>query len=222
MQAAVGKPLDLSLRIHQSAAGRLEETDQGPVCSRIAAKIRHDEPDLRSFAPAGGKEIAETRVRYGYRRIHVLLRREGWPVNAKRVYRLYQELGLQLRNKTPNRKVKAKLREGRADAERRNDVWAMDFVHDQLYDGTRIRALTIIDTFTRYVPAIDVRRSYTGRTSSTRLSVSVPSLAIRSPSGSTKGRSSSRKILISGPTSKASNSTSHAPANRRTMPSSRA
>jgi len=47
------------------------------------------------------KEIAATRVRYGYRRIHVLLRREGWPVNAKRVYRLYRELGLQLRNKTP-------------------------------------------------------------------------------------------------------------------------
>jgi putative transposase len=45
------------------------------------------------------KEIAATRVRYGYRRIHVLLRREGWPVNSKRVYRLYREMGLQLRNK---------------------------------------------------------------------------------------------------------------------------
>lgn len=44
------------------------------------------------------KEIAETRVRYGYRRIHVLLRREGWKVNAKRIWRLYRELGLQLRN----------------------------------------------------------------------------------------------------------------------------
>ncbi len=44
------------------------------------------------------KEIAETRVRYGYRRIHAFLRREGWPVNAKRACRLYQELGLQLRN----------------------------------------------------------------------------------------------------------------------------
>ena len=61
------------------------------------------------------KEIAETRVRYGYRRIHVLLRREGWPVYAKRVYRLYRELGLQLRSKAPKRKVKIKLREGRAD-----------------------------------------------------------------------------------------------------------
>lgn len=45
------------------------------------------------------REIAETRVRYGYRRIHVLLRREGWEVNAKRVYRLYREEGLQLRKK---------------------------------------------------------------------------------------------------------------------------
>ena len=52
------------------------------------------------------KEIAETRVRYGYRRIHVLLRREGWRVNAKRVWRLYREMGLQLRSKTPKRRVK--------------------------------------------------------------------------------------------------------------------
>ena len=57
------------------------------------------------------KEIAETRVRYGYRRIHVLLRREGWCVNAKRVWGLYREMGLQLRSKTPKRRVKAKLRE---------------------------------------------------------------------------------------------------------------
>ena len=49
------------------------------------------------------KEIAATRVRYGYRRIHVLLRREGWPVNAKRVYRLYRDMSLPLRNKSPKR-----------------------------------------------------------------------------------------------------------------------
>lgn len=55
------------------------------------------------------REICETRVRYGYRRVHVLLRREGWEVNAKRVYRIYRQLGLQLRNKTPKRRVKAKL-----------------------------------------------------------------------------------------------------------------
>src|SRR3954465_12688393 len=47
------------------------------------------------------REIARTRVRYGYRRVHVLLRREGWAVNPKRIYRLYKDMGLQLRNKTP-------------------------------------------------------------------------------------------------------------------------
>ncbi|MBO9475816.1 transposase [Shimia sp. R10_1] len=62
------------------------------------------------------KEIAETRVRYDYRRILVLLRREGWVVNAKRVYRLYNQMGLQLRNKTPQPRVKAKLREDRVAA----------------------------------------------------------------------------------------------------------
>jgi putative transposase len=108
------------------------------------------------------QEIAETRVRYGYRRIHVLLRREGWPVNAKRVYRLYREQGLQLRNKSPKRRVKAKLREDRSPATTANQIWAMDFVHDQLFDGTRIRILTIVDTFTRLSPAIHVRQSFRG------------------------------------------------------------
>jgi len=108
------------------------------------------------------REIAETRVRYGYRRIHVLLRREGWQVNAKRVYRLYTEEGLQLRNKTPKRKVSAKLREDRAPATAPNDIWAMDFMSDQLFDGRRIRILTIVDAFSRLSPAIDVRQRYRG------------------------------------------------------------
>lgn len=105
------------------------------------------------------KEIAETRVRYGYRRIHVLRRREGWLVNAKRVCRLYREMGLQLRNKSPKRRVKAQLREDRSAPTAANQVWAMDFVHDQLFDGRKIRALTIVDTFTRLSPAIDMRQS---------------------------------------------------------------
>ena len=63
-------------------------------------------------------EIAATRVRYGYRRIHVLLRREKWRVNPKTVYRLYREMGLQLRNKTPKRRVRAKLRDDRQPASR--------------------------------------------------------------------------------------------------------
>jgi putative transposase len=108
------------------------------------------------------KEIAETRVRYGYRRIHVLLRREGWLVNSKRVCRLYREMGLQLRNKSPKRRVKAQLREDRSPATAANQVWAMDFVHDQLFDGRKIRVLTIVDTFTRLSPAIEVRQNFRG------------------------------------------------------------
>ena len=92
----------------------------------------------------------------------MLLRRDGWQVNHKRVNRLYREKGLQLRNKSPKRKVKAKLREGRSAPAGVNDVWAMDFVHDQPYDGRKIRILTVIDAFTRYVPAIEVRERFTG------------------------------------------------------------
>src|SRR5580698_7339184 len=108
------------------------------------------------------KEIAETRVRYGYRRIHVLLGREGWLVNVKRVYRLYRAMGLQLGDRSPKRRVKAQLREDRSAATAANQVWAMDFVHDQLFDGRKIRVLTVVDTFTRLSPVIDVRQSYRG------------------------------------------------------------
>ena len=83
------------------------------------------------------KEICETRVRYGYRRVHVLLVREGWAINMKRTRRLYNELGLQLRNKTPKRRVKAKLRDDRTEATRCNQTRATDFVHDQLATGRK-------------------------------------------------------------------------------------
>ena len=108
------------------------------------------------------REICETRVRYGYRRVHVLLDREGWGINVKKVYRIYRELGMQLRHKTPKRRVKAKLRDDRAVAVGPNDVWAMDFVHDQLATGKKLRVLTVVDTFSRYVPVLDVRYSYRG------------------------------------------------------------
>lgn len=108
------------------------------------------------------KEICQMRVRFGYRRVHVLLRREGWRINQKKTRRIYRELGLQLRNKTPKRRVKAKLRDDRRDATRPNETWAMDFVHDQLATGRKIRVLTVVDTFSRYSPTIDPRFSYRG------------------------------------------------------------
>lgn len=94
--------------------------------------------------------------------MHVLLKRDGWPVNPKRIYRLYKEMDLQLRNKVPKRRVKAKLRSDRIAATRSNHVWAMDFVHDQLATGRKIRVLTVVDTFSRFSPVVDARFSYKG------------------------------------------------------------
>ena len=70
------------------------------------------------------KDLAAARVRYGYRRLHVLLRREGWVVNHKRVHRLYTEEGLSIRTKLPRRKRAWRYREGRSAAEAANGVWA--------------------------------------------------------------------------------------------------
>ncbi len=121
------------------------------------------------------KEICETRVRYGYRRVHVLLRREGWEINMKKTRRIYNEVGLQLRNKHPKRREKAKLRADRQNAVGPNDVWAMrcpvgdcahspygDFVHDQLATGKKLRILTTVDTHSRYSPATDPRFAHRG------------------------------------------------------------
>ena len=105
------------------------------------------------------KEICETRVRYGYRRVHVLLRREGWMINMKRTRRIYADLGLQLRNKTPKRRVKAKLREDRSPAAMPNETWAMDFVHDHLATGKKLRVLTVVDIFSKFSPVIVARQS---------------------------------------------------------------
>lgn len=85
------------------------------------------------------REIRQTRARFCYRRVHVLLGREGWEINAKKTHRIYRELGMQLRNKTPKRRVTAKLRDDRAEAVGPNDFGAMDFVHDQLATGRKIR-----------------------------------------------------------------------------------
>ena len=67
-----------------------------------------------------------------------------------------------MRNKTPKRRVKAKLREDRSPAIRPNETWAMDFVHDQLATGRKLRVLTIVDTFSRFSPALEPRFTFRG------------------------------------------------------------
>ena len=80
------------------------------------------------------RELCATRIRYGYRRIHVLLRREGWMINHKRTRRLYRLEGLQMRYKPPRRRVKAKLRDDRCPATGPNQIWAMDWMYDELFE----------------------------------------------------------------------------------------
>ncbi|WP_408902482.1 DDE-type integrase/transposase/recombinase [Teichococcus vastitatis] len=96
------------------------------------------------------------RIRYGYSRIHILLQREGWKINRKRVYRLCRLEGLSLRRKRPRRHVTAARRMEREVAVRPNQQWSMDFVSDALFDGRRIRALTLVDNDTREALAIVV------------------------------------------------------------------
>ena len=80
-------------------------------------------------------ELAGVRVHYGYRRLYVLLRREGWKINHKRVYRIYIEEGLALKRRRPKRHRSAKPRIDRPAATRPDERWCMDFVSDALADG---------------------------------------------------------------------------------------
>lgn len=106
-------------------------------------------------------EIVATKRRYGYRRIHVLLRREGWKINHKRTHRLYREAGLQVRRRSRKRIVQGE-RTPLVAARRPNESWSMDFVADALANGRRIRCLTLVDDFTKECLATVVDTSITG------------------------------------------------------------
>jgi putative transposase len=114
--------------------------------------VGNPRPELRQRM----HEIVATRIRFGYRRVHVMLRREGWQVGKNVVYRLYREEGLCLRTKRPRRRKMAVHREARYLVTRPNEAWSMDFVHDQLAGGSKLRLLTVIDVFTREALAIEV------------------------------------------------------------------
>lgn len=109
------------------------------------------------------KEIAAVRVRYGFWRIHILLRREGFMDNHKRMYRVYCEEGLNLRPKRPKRNRSAAHRKPLdGSASSLHECWSMDFVSDQLYDGSRFRALTVVDNFSRKCLSIHAGKSLKG------------------------------------------------------------
>lgn len=105
-------------------------------------------------------ELARTYGRYGYRRIHEMLKTAGWDVNVKRVARIWRREGLKVPMKQPKR-GRLWLNDGscvRLRAERRNHVWAYDFVEERTHDGRRFRMLCVVDEFTREALAIRVGR----------------------------------------------------------------
>lgn len=114
----------------------------------------------RSELRARLQSLAVLRPRWGYRRLHLLLRREGYVVNRKLVQRLYREEGLSVRRR--QRKRVAVARSPMRAPAGPNERWSMDFVSDALGDGRKFRALTIVDDFTRESPAIEVACSVSG------------------------------------------------------------
>src|ERR1700720_273870 len=108
------------------------------------------------------REIAQTRVRYGYRKVRVLLNLEGWNVGKYLVERLYREEGLTLHQRRKRRRRVAEHRRERFHPTGPNQVWSMDFVADQLADGKRFRSLTIVDIYTRECLAIESEQRLKG------------------------------------------------------------
>jgi putative transposase len=109
------------------------------------------------------REIAHARPRFGYQHIHIMLRREGWPVNKKRVRRLYRLDGLQLRTRIRRRKHMCLHRGPVPVPSAPHERWSIDFVHDQLFDGRPFRILTVVDLLSRESPLIEVDFAMSGQ-----------------------------------------------------------
>jgi putative transposase len=129
-------------------------------CCRMTMRyeaIRQDDPVLRERL----KELARVRRRFGYRRLHVFLRREGHEVNHKRLFRIYREERLHVRRRG-GRKRAIGTRAPMALPLMPNQRWSLDFVSDQLTDGRRFRVLTVVDDCTRECLALIADTSLSG------------------------------------------------------------
>jgi putative transposase len=128
---------------------------------RSSARYQRRDPRRASGMRSALEELAQRHPRYGYRRLWVELRRAGYAVNHKRVYRLYRQARLTLRCKAGRRLT----HRGRplAQLTRPNQQWALDFVHDRIGEGRALRVLTIIDEFTRECLATEVDTGISAR-----------------------------------------------------------
>lgn len=145
------KPLfrkDLAVWLQQEFCVPVRRACRTVLLGRSMFYYRHAPREDR-FLRQRIKEIALSRVRYGFWRIFILLRREGFMDNHKRVYRVYKEEGLNLRSKRPRRSRSAAHRLERLDAPAINRAWSMDFVQDALFNGSRFRILTVVDNYSK-------------------------------------------------------------------------
>ena len=145
--------MQVEVAVSQRRACGLMEMDRGTCRYR---RHRPEDGHLRTRL----RELAETRRRFGYRRLQVLLLREGWQVNHKRVYRLYVEEKLGLRRKRGRKR--SGVRQPLLEPTGANQVWSVDFMTDALSSGRRFRTLNIVDDYTREAVAIEVDTSLGG------------------------------------------------------------
>lgn len=119
--------------------------------------VRKASPELKEMLV----RFAQDRPRWGYRRLHVLVRREGFTVNHKRLYRLYRAEGLAVRRRRRRRLARPRI--ALTASTRPNERWSLDFVSDQLADGRVFRTLNVVDDHTRECPGIEVDTSLSGQ-----------------------------------------------------------
>jgi putative transposase len=142
------------------------EMSERRACSLIGAdrssvRYRHRRPDDRELREVL-RGAAETHRRFGYRRLHVILRRDGHVLNRKRTQRLYREEGLSVRRRR-SRKRAIGTRAPLVPPPPPNARWSVDFVQDQFADGRRFRILNVIDDVTKESLAAVVDTSISGR-----------------------------------------------------------
>jgi putative transposase len=145
------------LRVQYAASERRVCGLMGMAASSYRYQTKRCDEPLRTQLV----ELAREKPRFGYRRLHVLLRRCGERVNHKRVHRVYREAGLMIRRK----KRKHCVREGKRLVARTsaNQEWALDFVHDAVECGRTIRVLSMVDAYTRECLALEVDTSFASR-----------------------------------------------------------
>jgi transposase InsO family protein len=128
----------------------------------------------RYFSKQAGKDKALTNAiynkigeypRYGYRKVCALLQDDNWDVNPKRVYRIWHKEGLKVRRKSKKHRSKGNIENGcrRFKSQCKNDIWAMDFIHDSTINGSTLKCLTIVDEYTRESLSSEVGNSFSGK-----------------------------------------------------------